>query len=72
MRGDSFKKFKAAYGEDSIAQAGSTGTSGVYAVNGKRSYLLFAVADSKVDSFFITRGKVKGFDDFLVGRGGLC
>lgn len=72
MRGDSFKELKAVYGHDWIAQSGSNATSGVYAVNGKRSYLLFSVADSKVDSFFIARGKVKGPDDFLVGRGGLC
>lgn len=71
-RGDSFKALKAAYGKDWIGQAGSNGTSGAYAVNGTRSYLLFAVADSKVDSFFIARGMVKGPNDFLVGRGGLC
>ena len=72
MRGDSFAALKKAYGDDLIAQSGSTSREGAYAVNGRRSHLLFSVNDSRVDSYFIARGTVKGPDDFLIGRGGLC
>jgi hypothetical protein len=75
-KGDTVEELKAAYSNKLISaewEGNVVPGSATFAVNGKRSYLLFDTSDGRIEGFFIVPGTIKDpKKDFLVGRGGMC